>query len=132
MSAALKQPDIDALQAEVEYLRAQIADLSDKAEGWALPGPAVKLTQTHRRFVRILHNRIGRPVSYGLLYDLLYGKLADEDQPLSEQDILKVFVCHIRKALTKAHSPFKIETIWGVGFRLVEGRPDESAPSSSR
>lgn len=38
-----------------------------------------------------------------------------------QRNIIKVWICHIRTALKRDNAPFHIETIWGWGYRIVEG-----------
>ena len=38
-----------------------------------------------------------------------------------QRNILKVWMTHIRSALKRQGAPFRIETVWGWGYRVVEG-----------
>jgi two-component system cell cycle response regulator CtrA len=50
---------------------------------------------------------------------------AGMDEP--EMKTIDVMVCRLRKRLATAGVPHLIETVWGVGYRLLE--PSEAAPS---
>lgn len=38
-----------------------------------------------------------------------------------QRNIIKVWITHIRSALKRENAPFHIETIWGWGYRVVDG-----------
>ena len=38
-----------------------------------------------------------------------------------QRNIIKVWITHIRSALKRENAPFSIETIWGHGYRIVDG-----------
>lgn len=38
-----------------------------------------------------------------------------------QRNILKVWMTHIRAALKREKAPFHIETVWGWGYRIVDG-----------
>lgn len=42
-----------------------------------------------------------------------------------QRNILKVWITHIRTALARENAPFRIETVWGWGYRIVEDKPSE-------
>lgn len=69
-----------------------------------------------RRFVNHLHKNIGRTMTKEALYQALYFDRADADD-LPALKIVDMFACLARKALP---ARFSIETVWGVGYRMVE------------
>ena len=38
-----------------------------------------------------------------------------------QRNIIKVWITHSRSALKRENAPFSIETIWGHGYRIVDG-----------
>ena len=63
-----------------------------------------------------------RLVRKGELYKWLYGD--DLDPPLD--NVVKVHICHLRKALKG--SPYRIAAIWGAGYRLESAQAIDPVP----
>ena len=74
----------------------------------------VPLTGKEYCIFELLSLRKGAIVTKGMLLDHLYGGV---EPP--ELKIIDVFVCHLRKKLTRATGgKHYIETVWGRGYRL--------------
>jgi DNA-binding response OmpR family regulator len=85
------------------------------------------LNGTQSRFATLLHTSMGRAVTYASIMDALYFDRAAGEEP--DQEILKVMVVYIRKKLAKTN--FRIETIWGKGYSMVEISDKAKAPTVS-
>ena len=75
--------------------------------------PGVHLTTSEHTILRTMFRNEGRVVTREVIMNTIYPHL--EDAP--EQKIIDVFVCKIRAKISG--QPFKIETVWGRGYRLV-------------
>lgn len=98
---------------EVARLTDQISVLCRAAltpphdDGWTMLG----LTKMESRLMRALTERLDRMVGKGALMDAMYFDRGHEAEP----KIVDVLVCKIRKKLRG--SAYRIETIWGQGYR---------------
>ena len=82
----------------------------------------VQLTGKEYCIFELLSLRKGTVVTKGMLLDHLYG---GEGPP--ELKIIDVFVCHLRKKLTRATGgKHYIETVWGRGYRVRD--PGQVSP----
>ncbi len=80
----------------------------------SVDGRRVRLTDSEFRILMRLLRSKGRAVTKGDILDDLYGGI---DEPASE--IVKVFVCHLRKKLARATGgEDHIETVQGKGYAL--------------
>lgn len=70
---------------------------------------------TERRFLEILTK--GRLVRKGAAIDFVWGDVVD-GPPMTADKILDVAVHHIRRKLRANSLPYKLETVWGEGWRL--------------
>lgn len=93
--------------------RAVIAPLGD-AEQWR----PYRLTFTEARIASFLFAKIGQPVRTDTLMAALYFDRAVDDVPT--ETMTKVLACKIRKKL--ANSPYRIETVWAEGYRMVRAQ----------
>ena len=74
----------------------------------------VRLTKCQSRFFLFLWSSNGEVVSYERLFDDMYWQKNPNEWP--EFDVIKVHACNIKRKLKDF--PLKIETVWGVGYRL--------------
>lgn len=72
-----------------------------------------RMSQAEQRIARLLYSKYGEIVRKDSLLDVLY--FDRDDEPGSK--IIDVYICKMRKRLK--NSPYAIETIWGVGHRMV-------------
>jgi DNA-binding winged helix-turn-helix (wHTH) protein len=79
-------------------------------------GSRYKLSPTLWRLLQILWHRRPKLVSWDTLMLQLYGGSVEPD---CGDKLIKVYVCHLRRALREL--PYSINTLWGTGYRLVEG-----------
>lgn len=114
--------EIEKLREENEQLRFQVAELLG-----ATPGDVdetdvrvLKLTPTQRTLYLMLRKNTGKCVSREGLMVAIYGGSPD-DEP--EMKIIDVFVCKLREKMRRFGSPYAIETVWGVGYRMVNTKP---------
>ena len=112
----------------VEKLSAQISVLCrgymEPVGSEALPG--VKLTPNERNLFALLEARLGRAVSRGALLDAAAYHHGWDREPLPK--VVDVYICHLRKKL--ADSGFRIETVWGQGYRMMRVDKTPAAPAS--
>lgn len=123
---------------EIEPLILQLGDLAPQSEqvtklvdqittlarAYMLPttgdsfGAEMHLTRNHRRVMNVLMVRKGQIVDHDALLSALYFDRPDCDW--ADKKIVDVIVCRLRKELRRANSPFEIETIHCIGFRMRE------------
>jgi two-component system cell cycle response regulator CtrA len=112
---------------EVTQLRAEVAEeklriIAEGFEVWQLPGgEPVPLTVAERAICRTLFERRPSTISKEGLMCALYAARPG-DQP--EIKIVDVLVCKARKKLKLTR--WRIETDWGVGYRMVEVEQHEA------
>jgi DNA-binding response OmpR family regulator len=85
--------------------------------GGAFPLDSVDVRGQRRKMLEVLYQNKGRPVSSDRLYTLITCDKADADE-LPELQIVKVQICHLRKALRG--TPWRVKNIWGMGYQLNE------------
>ena len=88
-------------------------------------GKPVHLTSKEYGILELLSLRKGSTLTKEMFLNHLYGGM---DEP--ELKIIDVFVCKLRKKLTKATKDNYIHTVWGRGYVLRD--PDEEAPAKIR
>lgn len=101
----------------------EASEISDKLEvltmAHILPDPGIDwqaeygLTRKESRIAAYLYSKLGKTAYKRPIYSDCYS---DADGP--DEKIIDIFICKIRKKL--ANSPFTIETVWGVGYRMKE------------
>jgi DNA-binding response OmpR family regulator len=77
-------------------------------------GRPIKMIPPAFEVFKFLLQRKNRVVSKDVLYDLLFWRRAEAEEP--EPKIVDVYICKLRRAL-EPHG-LEIETIWGVGVCL--------------
>jgi two-component system cell cycle response regulator CtrA len=83
------------------------------------------LTPSQTVIADLLLSKMGKVVPRTSVLNALYFNKIEEAEP----KIVDVFICNLRKRLTK--SGFSIETIWGRGFRMVERNTGPSSIKTS-
>lgn len=81
-------------------------------------GQPLNLTAKEYAILELLMLRRGLVLTKQAFLDHLYGGL---DEP--EMKIIDVFICNLRKKLTKAGLGGLIETVWGRGYVLRDPKP---------
>ena len=81
-----------------------------------IDGRRLKLTRKQTELLAILIRISPRIARKEFLMDCMYGMAPEVDEP--NQKIVDVFVCRIREQLVPTR--FRIETVWGSGYRLRE------------
>ena len=76
----------------------------------------LKLTPAQSAIFNMLHHRRETTVTKGEMLDNYYALMSEEKLP--DIKIIDVLVCQIRKKIKGTQ--FRIETVWGVGYRLEE------------
>src|SRR3954449_1533252 len=90
-------------------------------------GQRVHLTGKEYQMLELLSLRKGTTLTKEMFLNHLYGGM---DEP--ELKIIDVFICKLRKKLaTAAGGRNFIETVWGRGYVLREGAPDEDLRESA-
>lgn len=79
------------------------------------------LTKLESRMAERLHASFGKSVNRDAVMNACYFDTMDQPHPR----ILDIFVCRMRKKL--AGSPFKIETVRGVGWRMIRRQSEKLA-----
>ncbi len=106
-------PDREDLREQVAFLTAR-----DDMPELSVLMKSHGLSLFEARLLLILRRARGREMSTEMLYSRLYSNHPD-DTP--EIKIVNVMVCKMRAKLRG--SPWTIETVWGIGYRLVEQTP---------
>lgn len=109
-SIFIRKPDdaSDQHRAEIEYLSGTNVDLlTDLMRSFSL-------SRSEGRLLAILMNAKGHAIDYDTLHARLY---ADRTGDLPNVETVRVMICKLRQKLVG--SQFRIETVWGVGFKLV-------------
>lgn len=83
----------------------------------ALGGVQVQLTASQMTVFALLWRRRPRTVMHDAIYDALYQLRSECDLP--SPDLSKIHVHKLRRRVGAL--PVQIETVWGVGYRLIEG-----------
>ena len=90
-------------------------------------GARVHLTGKEYAMLELLSLRKGTTLTKEMFLNHLYGGM---DEP--ELKIIDVFICKLRKKLANASNGKNyIETVWGRGYVLREGAPDEDLRESA-
>lgn len=82
-------------------------------------GKSLELTRRETALLEELLRLPGQVITKDRLEDRLY---ALEDSGSS--NALEAAVSRLRRKLAAAHAMLQIETKWGIGYRLIEGKPD--------
>ena len=85
------------------------------------------LTPTESRLMGLLATKAGKVVKRSAVMDAMYFDTDDA----AEAKITDVLVCKIRKKLAKNKSPWEILTVWGQGYRAVQGRDERYDPMAA-
>jgi DNA-binding response OmpR family regulator len=126
MARALEE-HIIALQDTVAHLEHMLEALTTPPETCAeLPLPKSK-----QRIFSILRNNLGKVVSNEQLFAGLYWDRPDKCDRINPE-ITKVFVCHTRAAIAAACLPLRIDTVWGVGYKMVDTAAEAAASTIKR
>lgn len=89
-------------------------------------GKPVHLTSKEYGILELLSLRKGSTLTKEMFLNHLYGGM---DEP--ELKIIDVFVCKLRKKLTKATADNYIHTVWGRGYVLRDPDVDEAPQAAS-
>lgn len=80
---------------------------------------AVRLTRTEYAILKLLMANPAQVVTKSRLLDEI-----GQDTPDCTESSLKTHVSNLRKKLRDAGAGDCIESVWGIGFKMAEGRPD--------
>src|SRR5689334_13874732 len=86
-----------------------------------LPVPA-RLSPNERKLFALLHTRLGRAVPRGALLDAANYHHGWDREP--QPKVVDVYICHLRRKLKG--SAFGIETVWGLGYKMVRVATDQA------
>jgi hypothetical protein len=106
----VRDPDVEKLSAQISLLCRGYME-PDAAD----PLPGVRLTPNERSILVLLMARAGRAVSRGALLDAASYHHGWDREPAPK--IVDVYICRLRAKL-KGRG-WRIETVWGQGYRLV-------------
>lgn len=84
-------------------------------------GMALGMTKSRAKMFDLLLARRGQTVSRGALMDASYHNTVDGP----EEKIIDVQICNIRKTLKDTQ--YEIETVFGIGYRLLPAQPNAMA-----
>lgn len=104
-------PDVDFLTTQIEVLSAAVPT--------DIVLPELDLVRKEQQILNLLASRPGHVFSRDAVMSALYFAHPN-DWPAPK--IIDIFICRIRNQLRAADSPVWIETIWGLGWRLVHKR----------
>jgi len=76
------------------------------------------LTRTEFAIFKLLMQNPGQVIAKSVLLDRI-----SEDTPDCTESSLKVHISNLRQKLREADGQDYIEAVWGIGFRLVTGKP---------
>jgi DNA-binding response OmpR family regulator len=83
-------------------------------------GAALKLTQTEFEIMKLLLSEPGRVFTKAQIIEAVWGPAY-----VAEDNSLMAHLSNLRRKLgDEASHPLYIETVWGIGYRLKEGRRD--------
>lgn len=88
--------------------------LNTQTQTVTLSGQPVKLTRTEFAILKLLMANPGQVISKGVMLDRI-----SLDTPDCTERSLKQHVSNLRKKLQEAGDQDPIETVWGIGFKLV-------------
>tara|TARA_R100001086_G_scaffold229369_1_gene149219 strand:- start:1242 stop:1847 length:606 start_codon:yes stop_codon:yes gene_type:complete len=111
-----QEDDPVTLEEEVQYLKA------DDFESILPLIQEFKFTAREARLFLILKRAPGMQVGREAILTRLY---ADRINEAPEFRIIDVLICNMRKKLE--NTPWRIETIWGAGYKLINNEPDRCA-----
>lgn len=106
-------PRIQRLTDEIETITKAYLEPRDVLEVWE----QWKLSTLQARVAHLLHKRLGMNISRDAIMNALYFDRHPDEVPVEK--ILNVTVCHINKKFTKHGAPYKIENVWGRGYKMV-------------
>lgn len=111
--SAIRVAIADMRPAEAVEFLLEILETMTGVDGPAGKFPGISLTKLERGVFCVLYHAAGRTVPRSRIMDALYSARID---PPSDK-IIDVTICNLRKALANFDG-FRIETVWGVGYRL--------------
>lgn len=113
--------DMKPLEA-VDYLLGILEGITHRLPDMTLePAPGLRLTKQEARLLHHLDLRDGKAATKEALMAALYHA---EPGDWPEDKIIDVFVCKLRKKLVG--TPYSIETVWGIGYRLLGASGDNN------
>ena len=74
-------------------------------------------TGEESRILQYLADRAGKAVSKSALLEACAWHRGAE---LPQEKVIQVFVCWIRRKIVAHNLPYRLETVWGIGYRLVK------------
>ncbi|MCD8118633.1 MAG: winged helix-turn-helix domain-containing protein [Lachnospiraceae bacterium] len=77
-------------------------------------GTPLKLTRTEYAILRLLLGNPNRNLAKSVILDRIAAETPD-----CTEDSLKQHISHIRTKLEQAGSGMKVESVWGIGYRLT-------------
>ena len=95
------------------FIRAHIEPVAKEFD-WDYLG----ITPQQRRILSLLHSRLGKETSRDSLLSAIYFDYGD--RPECDRKTIDVHICRLRKELKAQMVPFRIETVWSFGFKMVE------------
>ena len=103
---------VSDLSDRIELLSMAYADPEPREIAWQRAG----FTMQEARVVAILKAHLGVAVSRVAILDAMYF---DREAPEGERKSLDVHLCRIRRKLKRVEHPYRVETVWAFGFRMV-------------
>jgi DNA-binding response OmpR family regulator len=119
LAAVCLQPEAHRISAQIETLTSAYMEPTIPEHEWIYDLP---LNVQGRNILMCLSAKFGRIVNRESIYNALYFKRGGSGPDMK---ILDVLICKARNVLKEQDSPYWIETVWGVGYKLVKdkGRP---------
>lgn len=78
-------------------------------------GEALRLTRTEYAILKLLMQNPGQVVAKSIILDKI-----SRDTPDCTESSLKTHISHLRKKISAALGQEYIESVWGIGFRLIK------------
>jgi len=100
----------------IEVMKVSDITINHNVKSAEINGKTIGLTGMEFSLLHYLAVNKNRAVSRGELLDKVWG-FENEVETRATDDMIK----RIRKKLTDSGSELKIETVWGFGFRLIDG-----------
>lgn len=127
-AARVDNPEAGRRQAQHHLLEARGIEVDVTAHDARLHDVELHLTPKEFSMLALLLERAGSPVSARALFEHAWGEAYDD----AASNTVLVHVRRLRKKLAEVDaSQAFIETVWGVGYKIVP-RPDELAGQSDR
>lgn len=103
---------------KVDYLTGALDEFfTPKPETYASLG--LSLTPSEALLTNVLMQRRGNTVTRDALVFALAQAHRNPDDSAASDQLVRVYMCKIRRKFREAKAPYRIENDWGFGYRIV-------------